>query len=211
MRCAPEGVRPTRDYFATTNADNHRTTMTTQTSTAVKTFTIDPSHSRLGFTVRHMGFSKVRGSFEQFEGVVRLEPGNLSSLEAQGAAQTSSVTTNDAKRDAHLRSADFFEVEKYPTITFQSTGVRNVSGDSFTLVGDFTLHGVTKTVEFKGEYLGEGKDPWGGTRVAFEASAKINRKEFGLNWNAVLETGGFLVSDEVEIRLEVQAVEQNEN
>lgn len=185
--------------------------MTTQTQQDIATYTIDPSHSRLGFTVRHMGFSKVRGSFEQFEGVVRLAPDDLSTLETDVTVQSSSITTNDEKRDAHLRSADFFETEKYPTITFKSTDVRNVSGDSFTLVGDFTMHGVTKTIELKGNFLGAGTDPWGGTRVAFEASTKVNRKEYGLNWNAVLETGGFLVSDEVEITLEVQAVQQQEN
>ena len=179
---------------------------TTEQATTLQTYHIDPSHSRLGFTVRHLGFSKVRGSFEQFEGVVRMQPGDLSTLEAEGTVQTQSVTTSDAKRDAHLRSADFFEVETYPTITFKSTDVRDVSSDSFTLVGEFTMHGVTKTIELDGEFLGEGADPWGGTRVAFEARTKLNRKEYGLNWNAVLESGDVLVSDSVEITLEVQAV-----
>lgn len=183
---------------------------TPASGTTVQTYNVDPSHSRLGFTVRHMGFSKVRGSFEQFEGTVRMAPGDLSTLEADATVQTQSVTTNEAKRDEHLRSADFFEVETYPTITFESTDVRDVSGDRFTLVGEFTMHGTTKTIELAGEYLGEGADPWGGTRVAFEASAKLNRKEFGLNWNAVLEAGGVLVSDEVEITLEVQAVQQQD-
>lgn len=185
------------------------TTNTDQT-TALKTYTVDPSHSRLGFTVRHLGFSKVRGAFEQFEGTVHMQPGDLSTLEASAAVQTQSITTNDAKRDEHLRSEDFFEVETYPTITFESTDVRDVSGDTFTLVGEFTMHGVTKTIELDGELLGEGTDPWGGTRVAFEASTKLNRKEYGLNWNAVLESGGVLVSDSVEITLEIQAVEVDE-
>ena len=184
---------------------------TTADSTAVQTYTVDPSHSRLGFTVRHMGFSKVRGAFEQFEGAVRMAPGDLSTLEADATVQTQSITTNEAKRDEHLRSADFFEVETYPTITFKSTEVRDVSGGRFTLVGEFTMHGTTKTIELDGEYLGEGADPWGGTRVALEASTKLNRKEFGLNWNAVLEAGGVLVSDEVEITLEIQAVQQQDD
>ncbi len=183
--------------------------METTTKTTLSTYTIDPSHSRFGFVVRHLGFSKVRGSFEQFEGSLQLDPSDLSTLRADATVQATSITTSDEKRDTHLRSADFFEVVRFPTITFKSKEVKNVSGDAFTLVGDFTLHGVTKPIEMKAEYLGEGKDPWGGTRVAFETRTKINRKEYGLNWNAVLETGGLLVSDEVEIVLEVQAVQQS--
>jgi polyisoprenoid-binding protein YceI len=181
---------------------------TTTQDVAVQTYAIDPTHSRLGFVVRHLGFSKVRGSFEQFEGVVRLAPGDLSTLEAEATVQATSITTNEPKRDAHLRSADFFEVETFPTITFTSTEVRDVSGTEFTLVGEFSMHGVTKTIELAGEYLGEGGDPWGGTRVAFEARTKVNRKEYGLNWNVALEAGGFLVSEDVELVLEVQAVLQ---
>lgn len=184
--------------------------MATTTQQNVQTFSIDPAHSRLGFTVRHMGFSKVRGSFEQFEGVVRMAPGDLSTLETTATIQAQSITTNVEDRDSHLRSADFFEVETYPTITFKSTEIRNVSSDSFTLVGELTMHGVTKTIELEGEYLGEGTDPWGGTRVAFEAGTKINRKDYGLNWNTVLEAGGVLVSEDVQITLEVQAVQQQE-
>jgi polyisoprenoid-binding protein YceI len=175
---------------------------------AVQTYAVDPSHSRLGFVVRHLGFSKVRGAFEQFEGIVRMAPGDLSTLEAETTIQAQSITTSEAKRDAHLRSADFFEVDAYPTIAFKSTDVRDVNGDRFVLVGDLTMHGVTKRVELKGEFLGEGGDPWGGTRVAFEAGTKLNRKEFGLNWNVALEAGGWLVSEDVEIVLEVQAVQQ---
>lgn len=182
--------------------------MSTLTENAVQTYTIDPSHSRLGFAVRHLGFSKVRGSFEQFEGTIRMKGGDLSTLEAEATIQASSITTNDAKRDEHLRTADFFLVEEYPTITFKSTGVKNVSGTRFTLVGEFTLRGVTKTIELEGEYLGEGKDPWGNTKVAFEATTTINRKDYGLNWNAVLESGGFLVGDTVELTLEIQAAQQ---
>lgn len=185
--------------------------MDTLTKKAVTTYTIDPAHSRLGFTVRHMGFSKVRGSFEQFEGMVRMKPGDLRSLEAEGRVETKSVTTSDQKRDEHLRSADFFEVEKYPTISFRSTEVRDVSGDSFTLLGEFALHGVTRTIELKGTFLGEGIDPWGGTRIALEGTTNLNRTEYGLNWNAALETGGFLVSDNVQITLEVQAVQQQDD
>ena len=184
--------------------------MSTLIENAVRTYAVDPTHSRLGFAVRHLGFSKVRGSFEQFEGVVRMEAGDLTTVEAEALVQTASVTTNETTRDNHLRTADFFLVEEYPTITFRSTGVKNVRGNSFTLVGDFTLRGVTKAIELEAEYLGTGIDPWGNEKVAFEARTKINRKEYGLNWNAVLETGGFLVSDEVDITIEVQAALKQE-
>ena len=184
--------------------------MSTDTQSAVQTYNIDPSHSRLGFTVRHMGFSKVRGSFEQFEGTIHLDPDDLSTLEAETTVQTQSITTNEADRDEHLRSADFFEIETYPAITFKSTEVRDVSGNSFALVGELTIHGETQTVELEGEYQGTGTDPWGGTRVAFEASTQINRKDYGLNWNQVLEAGGVLVSEKVDITLEVQAVQEEQ-
>ena len=182
----------------------------TATETKTTTFSIDPSHSRLGFVVRHMGFSKVRGSFEDFEGTVAMEGEDVSTLQATATARAESVNTNDEKRDEHLRSGDFFEVETYPTLSFESTGVRDVNGESFTLEGDLTIHGVTKQVAFDGVYLGSGTDPWGGTRAAFEAETTINRKEFGLNWNAVLEAGGVLVSEDVRIVLEVQAVAQQD-
>ncbi len=182
--------------------------MTTQTETTVQTYTIDPSHSRLGFVVRHLGFSKVRGSFSHFEGTVRADPTDLSTLSATATIQASTISTNDAKRDEHLRSGDFFEVEKFPTLTFESTGVQGVSGSRFTLVGSLTMHGVTREVEMEAEFLGEGQDPWGGTRVAFEAQTTVNRKDFGLNWNVALEAGGFLVSEDVQIVLEIQATQQ---
>lgn len=185
--------------------------METTQDVALSTYAIDPSHSRLGFTVRHMGFSKVRGAFEQFEGTLQLDPDNLESIQADATIQADSITTNDEKRDEHLRSADFFEVENYPTITFKSTEVRDVDGSTFTIVGEFTLHGVTKTLELEGEFLGAGRDPFGNDKVALEARTTINRKDFGLNWNAALETGGVLVSDKVDIELEIQAALQGDD
>ena len=175
---------------------------------AADTFAVDPSHSRLGFVVRHLGFSKVRGSFEDFEGNLEFTPGDLHSLRADATIKANSITTNEPKRDEHLRSADFFDVETHPTITFETTDVRVITDHQFILVGQFTMHGVTETIELNGEYLGESKDPWGGTRIGFEAWTTINRKDFGLNWNVALEAGGFLVGEEVEIVLEVQAVRQ---
>ncbi len=182
--------------------------MSTLTQTDVTTFAIDPTHSRVGFVVRHLGFSKVRGSFETFEGSVQMEGDDLSTLRTEAVIQAASVNTNEPKRDGHLRSADFFETDTYPTLTFTSTGVDEVSGNAFTLRGDLTMHGVTKPVAFKAEFLGTAGDPWGGSRVGFEATTKVNRKAFGLNWNVALEAGGWLVSEDVEIILEVQAVQQ---
>ena len=177
-------------------------------TTTLTTYAVDTSHSRIGFTTRHMGFSKVHGRFEAFEGTVRLAGSDLSTLEAEAVVDAGTITTNEPRRDEHLRTSDFFLVDEYPKLTFRSTGVRSVSGNRFTLAGDLTIRGVTKAVVLEGEYLGEGKDPWGGTRVAFEARTKVNRKDFGLNWNVVLETGGWLVSEDVEITLEIQAVQQ---
>lgn len=172
----------------------------------LKTYTIDPAHTRLGFVVRHLGFTKVRGSFESFEGTIKLDPEDLGTIEADVEIEASSITTNEVKRDNHLRSEDFFHVEKYPKLSFKSKEVRNVKDDAFTLIGDLTIHGVTKEVELLGELVGQGKDPWGGDRVGFEARTLINRKDYGLNWNVALEAGGFLVGEDVEIVLEVQAI-----
>lgn len=185
--------------------------MDTATQHDVQTYAIDNAHSRLGFVVRHMGFSKVRGSFKTYDGTVRMKGEDLSTLEAEVTIQAASITTNDEARDKHLRSEDFFEVETYPTITFESTEVRDISGDAFSLVGTLTMHGVTQTITLDAEFLGTGQDPWGGTRAAFEAKTTINRKDFGLNWNTLLETGGVLVSENVDLVLEIQAVAQNDD
>ena len=183
-------------------------TLVQEIPVGTKTYSVDTAHSRVGFIVKHLGFSKVRGAFESFEGTVEFEPGDLHSLQASATIDASTVNTNEPKRDDHLRSADFFDVETYPSITFESTGIRVISDDQFILEGEFSLHGVTKTVELTGEFLGESKDPWGGMRVGFEAETTINRKDFGLNWNVALEAGGFLVGEDVRIVLEIQAVLQ---
>lgn len=182
--------------------------MSTLTQTDLKTFAVDASHSRVGFTVRHLGFSKVRGAFESFDGTIRLEGDDLSTLETEASIDVTTVNTGDAKRDEHLRSGDFFEVENHPTITFKSTGVKSVDGSKFVLVGDFTIRGVTRSIELEGEFLGTATDPWGNEKIALEAHGSINRKDFGLNWNAVLETGGVLVSEKVDLTIEVQAALQ---
>lgn len=169
-------------------------------------FVIEPTHSRFGFTVRHLGFSKVRGHFGAFTGTIAFDPSDLTTLTAEASAETASIDTANEQRDAHLRSADFFDAEANPAVTFVSTRVENVSGSTFTLVGDLTMHGVTREVAFEAEHLGTETDPWGNVRHAFEATASINRTDFGLNWNAVLESGGLLVSEKVEISLELQTI-----
>ncbi len=182
----------------------------TTKDTALQTFTIDPAHSQMGFSVRHMGFSKVRGRFTEFSGTVRMDPDDISTFEAEATIDTSSITTAQQKRDAHLRSEDFFHAEEHPQLTFRSTGVKDVSGSSFTLEGELSMRGETRPVELEAEYLGAGQDPWGGTRVGFEARTTVNRKNFGLNWNQALEAGGVLVSEKVEIVLEVEAAREEE-
>ncbi len=170
------------------------------------TYDIDPAHSQVGFVVRHMGFSKVRGRFESFSGKIRMQPEQLASIEAEIEIEAASIDTNEPKRDEHLRTSDFLAAQDHRAITFESTAVRNVSAQAFELEGDLTIRGVTKPVVLEGSYLGEGTDPWGGSRVGFEASTVINRKDFGVSWNTLLESGGFLVGDDVEIHLDVQAV-----
>ncbi len=176
-----------------------------QTKTA---YTIDLSHSTAQFKVRHLGFSKVTGRFNDFEGAIHLNPEQFDSLEAKATLQTASVTTGNEQRDAHLRSGDFFDAETFPTLSFSGSDVRNIAGETFELAGDLTIRGVTRPVVLAVEYLGQATDPWGGERVAFEARTKINRTDFGLTWNTVLEAGGLLVAEEVEIVLDIQAVKQ---
>lgn len=170
------------------------------------TYAIDRAHSQIGFAARHMGFSKVRGRFQQIDGWIRVDPSQISTLEASIEIEASSIITHDETRDRHLRTNDFLAVEEYPQITFRSTRVMDANAQTFKLEGDLTIRGVTKRVELEAMYLGEGEDPWGGTRVGFEGRTKINRKEFGVNWNAALEAGGFLVGDEVDIVVDIQAV-----
>jgi polyisoprenoid-binding protein YceI len=170
------------------------------------TWVIDPVHSDVGFTVRHMMVSKVRGRFARFEGEIVTGADPLQSS-VNATIDLTSIDTNNEQRDGHIRSADFFEVETYPTMTYRSTGVRR-NGDDFILDGDLTLKGVTKQVPLRLELNGFGPDAYGGTRAGFSASADINRREFGVNFNAALETGGAVVADKVSIHLEIEAVLQ---
>jgi polyisoprenoid-binding protein YceI len=168
------------------------------------TYTIDQSHSDVAFTVRHAGISKVRGKFERFEGqVVVAEPFTASTVTV--TIDAASINTGDANRDGHLRSADFWDAESKPTWTFVSTAVEG-SGEDFVIKGDLTINGVTKPVELATEFNGSVVDAFGTPRIGFSAETEISRKDFGLTWNAAMETGGFLVGDKVKIGLEVAAV-----
>ena len=171
------------------------------------TYAIDTDHTTVGFKIRHL-FSNVQGAFDQFEGTIVYVPGKSEQWAVNATIQAASINTKVAKRDNHLRSKDFFEVETYPTITFRSTGITDVQGGTAKLHGLLTIHGVEKPVVLDLEIHGEGKDPWGNVRSGFTATMKINRKDFGLNWNQVVETGGLLVGEEVEITLEVEGVAQ---
>lgn len=173
-------------------------------SAQAATYTIDVDHSAVTFKIRHL-VSKVQGAFNQFEGTFDYEPGKPELWKADAAIQAASIDTNVAARDKHLRSADFFDVEKYPTITFKSTKVEDVTESSAKLHGVLTMHGVEQPVVMDLDILGEGKDPWGSIRTGFSATTKVNRKDFGITWNKVLEAGGGLLGDEVEITIEVEA------
>jgi polyisoprenoid-binding protein YceI len=170
------------------------------------TWNVDPSHSTVGFVARHLMITKVRGRFTDFSGSLEITPDPLQS-HVEATVNLASVDTGDAGRDAHLRNADFFDLDGggSPTMTFASTGIKDDDGD-YVLFGDLTINGVTRQVEFALEFEGVNGDPWGGTRVAFSAETDINRKDFGLEWNVALETGGVLVGDKVKVQLDIQAV-----
>ena len=175
---------------------------------ATSTWNIDASHSAIHFTVRHMVVSKTRGRFTKFGGQISFDPEKLSAASVQVTIEPASLDTADAQRDAHLRSGDFFDVEKHPAATFKSTRVQDLGGGKLRIAGDLTIRGVTKPVVLEGAYEGSAKDPWGGERAGFAASTTIDRREFGLEWNKALETGGLLVGEKVELTLEVEAVKQ---
>jgi polyisoprenoid-binding protein YceI len=180
------------------------TTVTAVPGYVAGTWTIDPVHSEVGFSVRHMMVSKVRGRFTTFSGqiVTGADPAS-SSVTAE--IDLTSIVTGNEQRDAHIRSADFFEAETYPTMTYRSTGVR-VEGGEYILDGDLTLKGITKSVPLTLELNGFGPDPYGGTRAGFTATGEINRRDFGVNFHATLETGGAVVADKVALHLEIEAV-----
>ncbi len=180
--------------------------MTTAATPTLLTWTIDGAHTEAGFAVKHLMISTVRGRFGDVKGTVSFDPANLATGSADVTIDVASIDTREAQRDAHLRSADFFETEKFPTLTFKSRRVENLKGDAFHLVGDLTIKDVTREVALDVESHGLQKDPWGGERAGFSAKTVINRKDYGLVWNVALETGGIVVGDEVKITLDVELI-----
>jgi len=174
------------------------------TATAVKTIAIDKTHSEATFQVRHL-VTKVRGRFTDLGGSIAFDEASPEASAVTFTIQAASIDTGTPDRDAHLRSADFFHVEQYPAITFVSTAIRARGGNEFDVTGDLTMRGVTKRITLPVSYLGTARDPWGKEKIGFEAETTINRKDYGLVWNAALETGGFLVGDDVKISVSIQA------
>jgi polyisoprenoid-binding protein YceI len=171
------------------------------------TWNIDPVHSVAEFKVKHMMISNVKGQFTRVKGVLTLDETDLTNSRVEASIEAASINTRDDQRDAHLKSADFFDVEKFPALSFKSTGINRVADGELAVAGDLTIHGVTRSVVFNVEGPSTpGKDPWGNIRRGLSATTKINRKDFGLTWNSALEAGGLLVGDEVTITLDVQFV-----
>jgi polyisoprenoid-binding protein YceI len=201
------------DELLTTNTRTHKGDKT-MTSTAVATpqsatttWNIDPAHSVAEFKVKHMMISNVKGRFSKVSGALVRDESDPAKSRVETSIEAASIHTGDEQRDAHLRSADFFDVQHFPALTFKSNSVRAAKEGELSVEGDLTIHGVTRSITFAVEGpTPPSKDPWGNTRIAISASAKINRKDFGLTWNAALETGGILVGEEVTITLEVQFV-----
>ena len=187
--------------------------MSTAAATATPTSTrttwkIDASHSQVEFAVRHLMISTVRGRFADVKGTVITDGEDPAKGGVDVVIEVNSIDTREAQRDAHLKSADFFDVETYPTVTFKSTRVTEVRGDKFTLAGDLTIHGVTRDVTLDVTSEGTAKDPWGGERAGYSAVTRVNRKDFGLTWNQALETGGLIVGDEIKISLDLELIKE---
>ena len=174
----------------------------------MSTYQLDPSHSSINFSVKHMMIAKVHGGFEKMSGVLSYDPKNPTAATVEVNIEVASINTRDTARDTHLKGADFFDAEKYPSITYKSVRVQEKKGD-LTIVGELTIHGVTQPVTVELERPSEEmKDPWGNLKIGASGSAKVKRKDFGLTWNAALEAGGLLVGDDVNIILDVQFVKQ---
>jgi polyisoprenoid-binding protein YceI len=175
-----------------------------QLSVPAGSWNVDPTHSRVGFVARHMMVTKVRGSFSDYSADVTIGEDPLQSS-VSAVVQMASIDTANPERDGHLRTNDFFDIERYPTMSLQSTGFKQ-DGERYQMLADLTIKGVTQPVEFEVEFDGVGQDPWGNTRAGFTAVTTINRREFGIEWNAALETGGVLVGDKIQIELDIQLV-----
>lgn len=171
---------------------------------------IDPAHSHIQFSVRHMMISTVRGEFENFGGTIDFNPENPEQSQVSVRIDTASINTRQTDRDNHLRSADFFDAEEYPAILFESKRIEQTSSDKGRVVGDLTIRGVTREIVLDVEYAGTARSPWGTTSAGFSATTSLDRKEWGLTWNQALETGGVLVSDKIKVGVEIEIVQQEE-
>jgi polyisoprenoid-binding protein YceI len=180
--------------------------LATTSSSFATDYKVDPDHTKISFKVRHLGISWVPGTFSKLDGVFSFDEKNIEASKAKANIEVASVNTENKKRDDHLKGEEFFAGEKYPAISFVSTGIKDVSGNKFTVIGDLTMHGVTKSVELSAEYNGSAKDPWGNDRAAFSATTKLNRKDFGLQWSKVLETGALVVGEDVLITIDVEGI-----
>lgn len=169
---------------------------------------IDPTHTEIGFKVKHMMFTNVSGKITKYDGIIETTEDDFSKSNISFSGDAASISTGNADRDAHLLSGDFFDATQYPGIDFKATSFNKVDGSEYELVGDLSLHGVTNSVKLEAEFGGLMKDPWGNIKAAFNIAGKINRKDWGLTWNAALDAGGVLVSDEVRINAEVQLIKQ---
>ena len=184
---------------------------TTTETTKTTTWQIDPTHSAVEFAVKHMMFTTVRGRFKDVKGTITVDENDPNHARVEVEIAAASLDTGVADRDAHLRSADFLDVENHPTITFRSKRVEGAAkqeGDQFRVIGDLTIRGTTMEVALDAQFEGTGKDPWGGIRAGSRATARLDRRDWGLKWNQALETGGVLVANEVRVEVEVQAVRQ---
>ena len=185
------------------------TTETTQTESGTRTtWAIDPAHTGLEFAVKHLMISTVRGRFGEVEGTLTLDGRNPAASTVEVSIPVASIDTRNEQRDAHLRSADFFDAEQFPAITFRGKRVEGDATGDFRLVGDLTIRGVTREITLDVESNGRSRDPWGNEKIGFEARGKIARSEFGLNWNQALETGGVLVGDEIKLTIDAQFVKR---
>jgi polyisoprenoid-binding protein YceI len=183
--------------------------MTTATQTSISTWTVDPTHSIVEFAVKHLVITTVKGRFRDFEATLRIDESHPENSSVSASVDVASVDTDTPDRDAHLRSDDFFNAERYPKITFQSTNVERVDDTHYKVHGDLTIRDVTKQVVLDAEFEGEVDDPWGHRRAGFTATTQISRNEFGVKWNQLIEAGGAVVSDNVKITLHVEAVRQS--
>lgn len=184
------------------------TTATAPLAALTGTYALDPSHSRIGFVARHAMVTKVRGAFNEFEGTGYLDGENPANSKVSVRIQAASIDTRNEQRDGHLKSNDFLDMENYPEITFESTEAKQLDDTTFQLTGDLTIKGVTKPVTIDFTFEGAATDPFGNERIGFEGAVTINRKDWGVNWNAALEAGGVLVSEKVTLEFELSAVKQ---